>query len=445
MFLLNADIITLGSTYTYGVLAHEFQHMILWNRDRNEASWLNEGFSELAAFLNGYYEGGFDRQYARNPDIQLNDWPNHHTNTTPHYGASFLFLNYILGRLGTETTKALVAQPEDGLSGLDAVLAQYQVYDPIREDNLSTDEIFLDWTIATYLNDAEAGDGRYTYSLYPQAPRPTEAESIRSCPTGDLTRDVAQYGVDYIRITCDGEYTLHFEGSIQAKLLPTDPYSGSYAFWSNKGDEANMTLTRQFDFSALSAPLSLRYWTWYDIEADYDYLYLMASRDGENWHILRTPSGTSEDPSGNSFGWAYNGVSGVQSLPGWIQETVDISQYAGDTVYLRFEYITDAAVYGEGFLLDDIAIPQSGYFSDFENDNGGWESDGWVRIRNILPQTFQLALISMGQATSVEYLPWEMMLLMMSPFRSVEMLMRSCSLSQEPPATLASGQLIVSQ
>jgi immune inhibitor A len=405
MFFFNADVISLGEPYTYGVLAHEFQHMILWNRDRNEASWINEGFSELAAFLNGYFEGSFVRQYTLHPDTQLNDWPDHLSTTATNYGASFLFINYFMDRFGAESVQAIIAHPEDGFSGIDAVLAQSPVYDPLRGKDISTDEVYLDWTIATYLNDPEAGDGRYAYSSYSQVPQPSQAERIHSCHTGDLTRDVAQYGVDYIRITCDGEHTLHFEGSIQVNLLPTDPHSGSYAFWSNKGDEAEMTLTRQFDFRTLSAPLSLNYWTWYDIEADYDYLYLMASTDAENWQILRTPSGTAEDPSGNSFGWAYNGVSGGTLPAEWIQETIDLSQFAGETVYLRFEYLTDAAVHGEGLLLDDISIPQAGYFSDFENDDGGWVSDGWVRVQNNLPQTFQLALISFGESTSVEYLP----------------------------------------
>jgi hypothetical protein len=166
-----------------------------------------------------------------------------------------------------------------------------------------------------------------------------------------------------------------------------------------------MTLTRQFDFSTLPAPLTLSYWTWYDLEADYDYLYLLASRDGENWQILTTPSGVSEDPTGNSYGWAYNGTSGGKRLASWVQETVDISQFAGEKVYLRFEYITDAAVNGEGFLLDDITVPQAGYSADFEDDAGGWQSNGWVRVQNLLQQTYQLALITLGETTSVKYIP----------------------------------------
>jgi immune inhibitor A len=157
-----------------------------------------------------------------------------------------------------------------------------------------------------------------------------------------------------------------------------------------------MTLTRSFDFSDQTGPLTLEYWTWYDLEQDYDYLYLVASLDGENWQILTTPSGTAEDPSGNSYGWGYNGYSGGSSGPKWIQENVDISQFAGKKVQLRFEYITDAAVTGDGFLLDDIAVPEIGYSSDFENDDGGWQADGFVRIQNSLPQTFRLSLVSLG-------------------------------------------------
>jgi hypothetical protein len=158
-----------------------------------------------------------------------------------------------------------------------------------------------------------------------------------------------------------------------------------------------MMLTQKFDFSGVSGDVKMSFRTWYDLEKDYDYLYLLASKDdGQSWEIVNTPSGTDQDPSGNSYGWAYNGVTN-----GWIEETVDLSAYAGQTVTLRFEYVTDAAVNGEGFLLDDVSIPAIQYFSDFETDNGGWESAGWARIQNRLPQTFLLTLIEVGGTTTV--------------------------------------------
>ncbi|WKZ37138.1 MAG: immune inhibitor A [Anaerolineales bacterium] len=388
MFLFNADNTALGDNFTYGVLAHEFQHMIHWNLDANETSWLNEGSSELAAFLNGYDPGGFDWLYINDPDLQLNDWPNDQNATTPHYGAGFLFMNYFLNRFGEDATKALVRDPANGLESVDDVLRESAATDPLTGEPITADDFFMDWVVTNFVLDRSVGDGRYIYDNYPGAHRASATESIYACPQAPLARTVHQYGADYIGIECAGEYTLSFTGSTITKLLPADPYSGEYAFWSNKGDESNMTLTREFDFTNVSAPIELSYRTWYDIETDWDYLYLEVSEDGETWEIITTPSGTGTNPSGNSYGWGYTGATN-----GWIEEKIDLSSYAGKNIFIRFEYITDAAVNGEGFLLDDVQVQAAGYSSDFEADEGGWQAQGFVRVQNVLPQTFGLALI----------------------------------------------------
>lgn len=402
-FMLNADAIDLGERYTYSVLAHEFQHMIHWYRDRNETSWLNEGFSELATLLNGYrFSGGFDYLYASDPDLQLNDWPDDPNERTPHYGSSFLFVTYFLDRFGKGATQALVSNDRNGLSSVDEVLQELEREPSSGGGLMDADDLFLDWAITNYLHQEEFASSTFQYNNYPSAPQFNPTDSITTCPSGDYSRDVHQYGVDYIRIDCEGNYRLQFEGEKSVRLLPADPHSGTYAYWSNQGDHSDMTLTRTFDLTDVSAPITLEYWTWYDIEDDYDYLYLEVSIDGEDWEILRTPSGTDEDPSGNSYGWGYNGQSNGDN--GWIKEEIDLSDYAGKEIYLRFEYITDAAVNGEGFLLDDLSIPEIGYQTSFESPGSDWQGDGFVRVQNSLPQTYRLALIKTGPSPSIEYL-----------------------------------------
>jgi hypothetical protein len=405
MFLINADNSPLDDPYTYGVLAHEYQHMIHWYRDRNETSWLNEGMSELASLLNGYHYEGFAQLYTSDPDLQLNDWPNDQNATTPHYGAGLLFVTYFLERFGNEATQALVADPANGLESVDNVLIELGVIDPLINRQIMADDVVMDWVITNFLEDASVSDGRFAYHQYPEVlSRAFPTEAISDC-SQTYTRDVRQYGVDYINILCDGLFTLRFEGSTQTGLLPANPYSGSYAFWSNKGDESDMTLTRSFDFTNESGPLTLSFLTWYDIETDWDYVYLLASTNGgDDWDFLITPSGTDTNPTGNSYGWGYTGLSGGSSSQSvWIEESVDISQYAGQEVLLRFEYITDAAVNGEGLLVDDIAIGEIGYFEDFEVGDGGWQAAGFARIQNILPQKFRIALILHGDETKVQY------------------------------------------
>jgi immune inhibitor A len=403
MFVLNIDNVEMADEYTYGTLAHEFQHMIHWNLDRNETTWLNEGFSELAQFLNGYPTGSFDQQYTQNPDHQLNTWSGDDDLNNLHYGASFLFTAYLLDRLGKEATQALAAHPANGLSSIDIILEDMGITNPSTGETLTADDLVMDWVITNFVNDETIGDGQYVYIKYASPPCTRQSEVIRNCESGPQAFDVHQYGVDYIRILCPGQFNLRFDGAVETKLVPADPYSGEYAFWSNKGDSSDMTLTQTFDFTDQSGPITLNYWTWYDIEKGYDYLYLEASIDGESWEILQTPSGTDRDPSGNSYGWGYTSGSRGDE---WIQETIDLSAYAGQQVQLRFEYITDAALHGEGFLLDNIEIPEIGYFSDFEGDDGGWQAEGWVRVKNGLPQSFRLALITTsGDIVTVEPIP----------------------------------------
>ena len=398
MFFFNADNLSLGSEETYSVLAHEFQHMIHFNTDRNEASWMNEGFSMVAELLNGY-PVYFDYYYIVDPDLNLTDWSPTPGSNGPHYGQSFLYLAYFLDRFGEQAAKNLVSHPENGLEAIDLTLQELQVTDPVTSLGITADDVFMDWAATMWLQNASVGDGRYHYNNYPDAPQIVVAESVPFCP-GSMNRDVNQYGIDYFWITCAGDHTLSFKGSPVVKLLPADPNSGRYAFWSNKGDESDITLTREFDFTNTSAPITLSFSMWYDLETDYDYVFLEASTDGQTWEILTTPSGTPEDPSGNSFGWGYNGQTGD-----WKVEQIDLSQFAGQKVQIRFEYITDAAVNGEGFLLDDVRVDAINYASDFEADDGGWIASGFARVENVLPQTFRLSLIVKGNSTTVTPIP----------------------------------------
>ena len=401
MFFINASQ-PLNSDATYGALAHEFQHVIEWYQDRNETAFLNEGFSKLAEFINGYPSGDEERYFITNPDINLTDWiAGTAGDNIPHYGASFLFVDYFLSRFGENTTKAFVHDQQNGLAKIDHTLAQENITDPSTGKVITADDFFLDWAITNYLQDGSVGDGRYTYHNFPQAPKASPTETISSCPEDAASRTVNQYGTDYIQITCPGSYTLHFDGATSTRLVPADPHTGSYAYWSNKGDESDMTLTHEFDLTKVSGSVSMNYWTWFDIEKDYDYVYVEASVDGQHWTILTTPSGTSDNPYGASYGWAYSGLSN-----GWIQESVDLTQFAGQKVTVRFEYLTDEAVNGEGFLLDDITVPAINYSTGFETDDASWQASGFARIENGVPQTYRLALITYtNNGTTAKIIP----------------------------------------
>lgn len=387
MFYISADSGNAkpNSDFYDGTLAHEFQHMIHWANDRNEASWVNEGMSELASYLNGFDAGGADMAYSEKPDTQLTTWAEQSDSNIEHYGASYLFTAYFLDRFGESLTQAVVASPKNGIPGYnDALQAAGR---PERFD-----DIFADWVIANYLDAPTAtDDGRFGYSdLDPD--NMAVAETFRSYPAA-TEAEVNQYGADYIKLRGDGMLNIAFEGQQAVGLVDATP-QGAYSWWSNRGDQSNSTLTRAFDLRSVKSA-TLTFSTWYDIEDGWDYAYVEVSTDGgKQWQILNARYTTDEDTSGNGFGAGWTGNSGRTETSEWVDEAVDLTPFAGQEILVRFEYVTDDAVNRPGMLLDNIAIPELGYRDDAENGAGGWEAAGWALTDNVLRQRWLVQLVT---------------------------------------------------
>jgi immune inhibitor A len=394
MFFINIRAAQPGSDRLDSILAHEFQHMIHWYNDANEETWVNEGLSELAMVLNGYDTGGTERAFAQMPDTQLDTWGDSPNESIAHYGASFLFMSYFLERYGEEAMRQVVARPENGADGFNAVLAA-------RGEPYRFDDVFADWLVANYLDEPNLDDGRWGYRDV--SPGPFKVDAQQTAYPADSQSTVSQYAADYVDLKdVSGNVTLAFTGTTQVKVVPNEPHSGTYEWWSNRGDDSDMSMTRSFDLSQVDQA-ALEFWTWYDIEGDWDFAYVEVSTDGgQTWDILPGRYTTDEDKSGNSFGHAWTGVSGGGDTPQWIQEQVDLSAYAGQQIEVRFEYITDDAVDHVGFVVDDIAIPSIGYFDDAEAGDRGWEAAGFVRMDNRLPQRYVVQVIVPGDQPQVE-------------------------------------------
>ncbi len=392
MFYLSLDNITPGTVFYDGVLAHEFQHMIHWYNDRNEDSWVNEGCSELATHINHYHLGSTFYSFINQPDLQLTTWSE--DESYGHYGASYLMMAYFLDRFGEEATRAVVAQDANGIDGFNAVLSTY---------GLTFDQVFADWVLANLLDDPQLEGGVYGYTELDVGPVPAD-KTHRDYPV-QRASTVHQYAADYIEFqgTCD--LHIEFAGSTQVKLTDAVAHSGEHMWYSMRGDDSNMTLTRAFDLSGLEQA-TLQFWTWYDIEEHWDYAYVEVSTDqGQTWTILPGTHTTEANPSGNSFGHGYTGVSGGGEWPQWVQETVDLTPYTGQQVLVRFEYITDDAINRPGWLIDDISIPELDYRDDAESSDGGWQAAGFARVDNLLPQRFIVQLVSFepgGKVTQIQ-------------------------------------------
>lgn len=396
MFFVNLDNMAnrVGTPYYTGVLSHEFQHMIHWAVDENEESWLNEGLSELAAFYTGYGVSNFATNYLVNADTQLTYWPDNQRGVV--YGGSFLFNAYLLDRFGAEAIHALVANPANGMTSVNEALQNVNALDSVDNQPMTAERLFADFSVANYVQNTAVAHGQYGYTDAQLASLPQVAwtESYLAPNHLNLTNTALnQWSTHYYRISSnvsrpDQTYEISFTGNDSSRILPVHAYSGQFAWWSNRVDNSDTRLTRTFDLSGVDTA-TLSFWTWYDIEVDWDYAYVVISTDGGvTWEALATNRTTTTNPHNNSYGQAYTGQSGD-----WVEENINLSAYTGQTVQVRFEYITDDATIENGFFLDNVAIPEIDFFDDFEQDDGTWEAEGWARIQNNVRQPFFVQMI----------------------------------------------------
>ncbi|MFI2640407.1 immune inhibitor A domain-containing protein [Streptomyces sp. NPDC018610] len=202
---------------------------------------------------------------------------------------------------------------------------------------------------------------------------------------GWLNYDTAKAGVSSWHKLGLSEYNTKYKQalvvSLPDKAVTTEvvtPAQGATQWWSGSANDLKNTLTRSVDLTGKkSAALTLD--GWYDIEANYDYLYTEVSTDGgANWTALDGTVGGQPIPRDASDTPALTG-----SVDAYQKLSYDLSAYAGQKVQLRFRYQTDGGVALKGFAADDITVTADGatlFADDAESADPAWTANGFSRI-----------------------------------------------------------------
>jgi hypothetical protein len=401
MFVINVGAVRIDSDAFAGELAHEYQHLIHWNKDRNEDLWMNEAMAELAKFFTGTPLFIKVRNtsnaviFAENPNIQLTSRPERRygdedRRVLAHYAAEQLFSVYLVEQFGPEFINNLVNNPAPGVISIQQELDKLPGAPEFNE-------IYASWILANLLNQPNLVDGRYGYiEIKPELPEREVINSFRGEPVTDA---LPPYGTRYYEIRADQDVQVTFSGPELAPLTLMDPASGQFAWYSNRGDETEFSLTREFDLSGIESA-TLKYKVWYELEEFWDFAHVEVSTDsGETWEILETTHGTDLNPNHNSYGWGYTGTA-----LDWLSEEIDLTPYAGQVVLLRFEVLNDFSTNRDGLMLDDIEIPEISFYDGAEDDSAGWEAQGFIRSSNYVPVEWIVWLLKLavGEPTIIE-------------------------------------------
>jgi immune inhibitor A len=159
----------------------------------------------------------------------------------------------------------------------------------------------------------------------------------------------------------------------------------------NNGHNLDVFLPELADVGA-GTPVTLTFKSYWDIEWDFDYGYVMISTDGgQTYQALPSQNGYTTDrsfnPNANSCQTQFsNGLTGTSgsyaagtqasdrllgTYPegGFLADEYDLSSAAGHQTVLRFSYSTDAGLARPGWFIDDVEVAAGGnvvYSTDFE-------------------------------------------------------------------------------
>jgi immune inhibitor A len=169
------------------------------------------------------------------------------------------------------------------------------------------------------------------------------------------------------------------------------PYAGSYFYQSGSGNNLDNNMTRTITVPGGGGTLAFQA-RWH-IEACWDYAYVQVSTDGgATFTSIANSAESPENTNGQNLGHGITGTSGTPLVcdqfgtPQWVPVTASLNAYAGQTIQLRFRYVTDGAVAGQGMSIDDIQVP--GQPVDGAETDPGWTYHGFVRTTGTIVTPF---------------------------------------------------------
>jgi murein tripeptide amidase MpaA len=185
---------------------------------------------------------------------------------------------------------------------------------------------------------------------------------------------------------------------------PFDPHTGDQYVYSQIADVSYKRLTRTVDVPAGGGTLD--FWTSYDTEVDWDYVFVEArTPGGDDWTTLPDINGHTSQDTGDSCtdggGWrtlhpqldhyqTRNATTPVTCSPagttgewhaasgnsaGWQEWSVDLGEWADGQVEVSITFASDWSTQNLGVFIDDVTLPD-GTAQSFEAGLEGWTVSG---------------------------------------------------------------------
>ncbi|WP_173918507.1 immune inhibitor A domain-containing protein [Halobacillus sp. Marseille-Q1614] len=370
----------LESTF-FGTTIHELQHLIHSDNDSDETSWLNEGMSTFSEFLGGYgLDSGSINFLLDHPENSLTSWDEHQgaetgPETIADYGLVQLFTLYNYERFGPEFIRSVA------LSELNSIESFEKAYEEFGLD-VTFNEVYQDFSSALVLDDEEYKGGIHGFENIDLRDLPVNGQdeprgmTVNFEEAKQYEKDgVPAWGTDFKEFNIEpGQKVTDFSFNgidfmpIQWETTEDPLGSGEEVLWGGKSDEADNKLIFEADLTSADNP-TLQFEHYLDIEEQWDFGVVQVSTDnGETWTSLENEN-TRSDVVDQGYPKIKENVPGFTGhTDEYVDETFDLSEYAGEEVLVSFRYLTDWGYTDSGWFIKDISIPEAGISYDGSND-----------------------------------------------------------------------------
>jgi hypothetical protein len=407
-------------------LAHTLEHLIHSDRDPDEAAWVDEGLADLAGYLNGYgHPESAIVYYLAHHRTSLTVWDG----GLESQGASYLFQLYLLenfgrrnGKWDTSWTRDMAGEGLNSIAGIQARTGR------------TMNGLYDAWVLANFLDrpDLKTASGLLLgyreIDLAPFLSRDFSPWSIQRAIAESYGQE-RRTNLPVSRLFGGYQAGLGEPGS--GSLPPYAPLYSSFrdmeplmsvrvrgdmvsgvaphaGYFQMASGLGNVLMDRRL---RLTAPVggALSFWTWYEMERDWDYGFVEVSTDGGAFWtaIPGTITRLNTNPN-SSTAWRNSLVGGQASSSaaitgasgGWVRANFTLP--AASNVLVRFSYYTDEAVNGKGWFIDDVTTDATGgpfatgagIVDGFEADATGWSLGGWQLTTGLFPNDWAASYVS---------------------------------------------------
>lgn len=191
------------------------------------------------------------------------------------------------------------------------------------------------------------------------------------------------------------------DGQIPHPVAPR----GAQQWWGGAANWLNARMTTRSPVAIPAGGATLTFSAAWDIETEWDFLWVQASSDGgATWQTLTNTHTTCTHAAewvGGRYGFPHDlcgaGIGGFTGRsagwPSYQIESFSLAAFASKSILLRFWYMTDASELGAGPFIDDITITGTSFADNAETDDSRWRyEDGWRRYGASRPFSHNLYL-----------------------------------------------------